>query len=191
MSQFIKQLKPAFEEATLPVVRLLKKVGVTPNLLTFFGVVLVGVASFYIYNGDFFKGGILLLIGNLCDALDGALARRFNLDSKFGAFLDSLIDRISDFLPLISLGLYYREEEYVLLLSIFAVLFSFLVSYSRARAEGLGIDCKVGVMERAERSAILIIALLADFAVTGLLIIAFGAAITTFQRVWCVYKNST
>lgn len=190
MSQFIKQLKPAFEEAILPVVKLLNRIGITPNILTFLGVILVSIASFYIYNGDFFKGGILLLIGNLCDALDGTLARRFNLVSKFGAFLDSLIDRISDFLPLIALGLYYRENEYILLLSIFAVLFSFLVSYSRARAEGLGIDCKVGAMERAERSAILIIAFITDFAVMGLLIIAFGAAVTTLQRVWCVYKNS-
>ena len=190
MSQFIKQLKPAFEEAVLPVVRLLKRVGITPNILTFFGVIFVGIASFYIYNGEFLKGGFLLLIGNLCDALDGTLARRFNLDSKFGAFLDSLIDRISDFLPLISLGLYYIENEHILLLSLSAALFSFLVSYSRARAEGLGIDCKVGIMERAERSVVLIIALLTDFAVAGLLIITFGAAVTTFQRIWCVYKKS-
>jgi len=190
MSQFIKQLKPAFEEFVLPVVRLLNRIGITPNVLTFLGVIFVGIASFYIYNGEFLKGGIFLLIGNLCDALDGTLARRFNLDSKFGAFLDSLLDRVSDFLPIVSLGLYYRDNEYILTLSLFAALFSFLVSYSKARAEGLGIECRVGIMERAERSAVLIVALLVDFAVTGLLIITIGAAITTLQRVWYIYKKS-
>ncbi|WP_456465708.1 CDP-alcohol phosphatidyltransferase family protein [Persephonella sp.] len=190
MSQFIKQLKPAFEEAALPVVKLLNRVGITPNILTFLGVVFVGIASFFIYKGEFIKGGVILLLGNLCDALDGILARKFNLNSKFGAFFDSLTDRISDFLPIISLGLYFRENEYILMLSAFAVLFSFLVSYARARAEGLGINCNVGIMERTERSAVLILSLLTNLPVAGLVIITAGAAITTIQRIFYVYKNS-
>ncbi|SNZ07072.1 CDP-diacylglycerol--glycerol-3-phosphate 3-phosphatidyltransferase [Persephonella hydrogeniphila] len=190
MSQIIKQLKPVFEELFSPVVSFLNKIGITPNFLTFSGIIFVLASSYFIYTGEFLTGGILLLIGNLCDALDGTLARKFNKESKFGAFLDSVIDRFSDFLPVIAIGLYLKEDDTVLLLSIFAVLFSFMVSYTRARAEGLGIDCKVGIMERAERSVVLILSLIFDFIVAGLLIIAIGALITTLQRIVCVYKKS-
>ncbi|WP_457626664.1 CDP-alcohol phosphatidyltransferase family protein [Persephonella sp.] len=190
MSQIIKQLKPVFEEFFSPVVSFLNKIGITPNFLTFTGIGFVFLSGYFIYTGDFLKGGLLLLIGNLCDALDGALARKFNKESKFGAFLDSVIDRFSDFIPVVAVGLYFRENEIVLVLSILTALFSFMVSYTRARAEGLGIDCKVGIMERAERSVVLIVSLIFNFVVAGLLIIAIGAFITTLQRIICVYKNS-
>jgi len=190
MSQIIKQLKPAFEEAVLPVVRLLYKAGITPNYITVAGVIFIVVGSYFILNGEFVKGAVFLIIGNLCDAIDGALARRFNKNTVFGAFLDSVIDRISDFLPVVAIGLYMKEDTFALALSIYTVLVSFLVSYARARAEGLGLDCKMGIMERAERSVILILTLLLDAVYIGLSIISIGATITVLQRIYCVYKKS-
>ncbi|NPA58628.1 MAG: CDP-alcohol phosphatidyltransferase family protein [Aquificae bacterium] len=190
MSQIIKQLKPVFEEAVSPVVNLLYRLGITPNQITVAGVVFVGIGSYFLLNGDFVLGALFLIGGNLCDAIDGALARRFNRSSVFGAFLDSLVDRISDFLPVVAVGFYLREDSVALALSFYTVVSSFLVSYARARAEGLGIDCKVGIMERAERSVILILTLLLDAVHIGFSIISAGATITVAQRVYCVYKKA-
>ncbi len=190
MSQIVKNIKPVFEETVFPVVKLLNKIGITPNILTVTGLILVGISSFFILKGNFFVGALFLIAGNLCDAIDGVLARRFNKSSTFGAFLDSVIDRISDFLPLIAIGIFYIKNDYMLILSIYTAFISLMVSYTRARAEGLGIDCKVGVLERTERSVILILTLLFDIVTIGLIAIAIGATLTVFQRIYCVYKNS-
>ncbi|MBK3332972.1 CDP-alcohol phosphatidyltransferase family protein [Persephonella atlantica] len=190
MSQIVKQIKPAFEELVFPLVKVLHKVGITPNMLTVSGLLLVSAGSYFIMKGKFLTGALFLIAGNLCDAMDGILARRFNRHSKFGAFLDSVIDRISDFLPLMAIGLFFIKNEIMLILAIYTGFVSFMVSYTRARAEGLGIDCKVGALERTERSVILILTLLFDIVLIGLISIAIGATITVFQRIYCVYRNS-
>ncbi|WP_457640176.1 CDP-alcohol phosphatidyltransferase family protein [Persephonella sp.] len=190
MSQIIKQIKPVFEEAVAPVVKLLYRVGITPNLLTVSGLILIVAGSYFILKGSFLTGALLLIAGNLCDALDGTLARKFNQHSTFGAFLDSVIDRVSDFLPLMALAVFFRNDPVILSLIMYAGMVSFLVSYTRARAEGLGINCSIGIMERAERSAVLILTLLFDIVMVGISVIALGATVTTLQRVYCVYSKT-
>ncbi|NPA12793.1 MAG: CDP-alcohol phosphatidyltransferase family protein [Aquificae bacterium] len=190
MGQVIKQIKPTFEKVVSPVIDTLYKLRVSPNMLTIGGMFTVGVASVFIAKGDLFVGAVLLILGNLCDALDGALARRYGKGSVFGAFLDSVVDRVSDLLPLFSIVFLYRDNPTVFWVGVGAVMFSFLVSYTRARAEGLGIDCKVGIMERPERSIVLIVSLLLNYPVVGLYIITVGAFITSLQRILCVYKES-
>ncbi len=190
MSEIIKQIKPVFEEKVYPIVNILNKINISPNVLTLSGVIFVAIGSYFLYLQNFILAGIFLTIGNLCDALDGTLARRFGKSSTFGAFLDSVIDRLSDFLPLLALALIYRENIYYLTFILIAIVGSFLVSYTRARGEGLGIKCSVGVLERVERSIILIVFTFLSFPIFAVFIIAIGSIITTFQRIYCVYKKS-
>ncbi len=190
MSELIKQIKPVFEEKVSPIVQILNKINVSPNLLTVSGVLFIAIGSYFLYLGNFIVAGLFLTIGNLCDALDGALARRFGKTSVFGAFLDSVVDRISDFLPLIALALVYKENTFYLLLILVAIVSSFMVSYTRARGEGLGIKCTVGVLERAERSIVLIVFTFLHIPILAVIIIALGSLITTFQRIQCVYKHT-
>ncbi len=190
MSELIKQIKPVFEEKVSPIVQILNRINVSPNLLTVSGVLFIAIGSYFLYLGNFIVAGLFLTIGNLCDALDGALARKFGKTSVFGAFLDSVVDRVSDFLPLIALVLVYRENTLYLLIILVAMVGSFMVSYTRARGEGLGIKCTVGVLERAERSILLIVFTFLHIPILAVIIIALGSVITTFQRIQCVYKNT-
>ena len=190
MSEIIKQIKPVFEEKIYPVVNILNKINVSPNLLTVSGVIFVAVGSYFMYLENFLLSALFLAIGNLCDALDGTLARKFGKTSLFGAFLDSVIDRVSDFLPLIALALVYKNENIYLLIILVAIAGSFMVSYTRARGEGLGIKCSIGVLERAERSILLILFTFLQIPMLAVIIITIGSIITTLQRIYCVYKNT-
>ncbi len=190
LSKFIKTLKPSFEKIMSPVIDLLNKLHITPNVLTVSGIIFISIGSYLLYRGDIFSAGLFILLGNICDALDGALARKYNKSSTFGAFLDSVVDRISDFLPLIAISGLFKDNELLFFTTLFAIVFSFLVSYTRARAEGLGIQCNNGFFERPERSIILIISLFFNVLEIGVLLISIGAAITAFQRILCVYKKT-
>ncbi|WP_456400968.1 CDP-alcohol phosphatidyltransferase family protein [Persephonella sp.] len=190
MSQIIKQIKPVFEEKISPVVELLHRLNISPNVITIIGLLLILTGSVFLYLKSFLLGGFFILLGNLCDAVDGALARKFRKESKFGAFIDSVSDRISDFLPLTALILLFRDNTPLLIISLTALLSSFLVSYIKARAEGLGISCNVGLFERAERSIILIIGIFSGFLEIAVSIIAVGSVVTAVQRLIHVYKNS-
>jgi len=190
LSQVIKKLKPVFEEKTYPIIDFFHNLNISPNILTVSGLILVFLGSYFIYTQNFFLAGIFVLLGNLCDALDGSLARKYNRATKFGAFLDSVIDRVSDFLPLMSAVFVFREDDFMLLTTLLAVVFSFMVSYTRARAEGLGIDCKIGIFERPERSIILILSLFLSLLDIAVIVIAAGAFFTTVQRIYCVMKRA-
>lgn len=190
MSKFIKDIKPIFEKNVSPVIDILHKLKISPNTLTLSGIFFIALGSYLLYKGNFFLAGFLILIGNLCDALDGSLARKHNQASKFGAFLDSVVDRISDFLPLIAIAGLLKNNEIMFFISLLAIVSSFLVSYTRARAEGLGIKCNVGFFERPERSFVLISSIFLGIIDIGILIIAFGATITAVQRILCVYKKT-
>lgn len=190
MSQLIKSIKPIWEEKTSFIVDIFHRVRITPNILTITGLLFIVVGSYYIYTKNFLVAGLLILIGNLFDALDGNLARRHNLSTKFGAFLDSVIDRISDIIPLFVILYMFRNNELYFVLTSMSIVGSIMTSYVKARAEGLGIECNVGIFERPERSAILITGLI--FSVPHILvtIITVGSIITVFQRIVWVYKNS-
>lgn len=188
MSEFVKQIKPHFEKATLPIINFFSRINISPNLLTISGLLITVVASYFIYIQSFFVGAVLLTIGSLFDVMDGYLARKKGLSSKFGAFLDSVVDRLSDFLPLMALIFVFKENNVILFLILSVIIFSFLTSYTRARAEGLGLDCRVGIFERPERLIILIVSLFLNVIEIGIVILFIGSLITFMQRVYHVYK---
>ena len=125
-----------------------------------------------------------MLLGGLFDALDGAVARESNRMSSFGAFLDSTLDRISESAVFVGLIFFYASagRGVEALLAGAAMTFSLLTSYTRARAEGLGVPCEVGLLERAGRIVILSLSSLCGFPTVGVGLVAAGALITTIQR---------
>ena len=132
----------------------------------------------------------MVLLGALCDALDGHLARTTKKVSKFGALLDSTLDRIADFLPLMGLALYFAEKLLWLVVVLLNILFWFLVSYIKARMEGLGVRKTIGgLFERTERLAVLIISLFTGWVELGLLVTLVGSAVTFLQRLYVGYKE--
>lgn len=191
MSQLIKSLKPIWEEKTAVLVDIFYKIKITPNVLTLTGLVFILVGSYFIYVQDFLKAGLLILLGNLFDALDGSLARRHNLSSKFGAFLDSVIDRLSDITPLFVLLYNFKNDPLYFILTSLAIAGSVMTSYTKARAEGLGIECNVGLLERPERSIILIAGLFMSVVNVAIILISIGSTITTIQRIALVYRKSS
>ena len=146
-----------------PVVKGLIKMGVTPNVITTTGLVLnIVAAALFIYAGYLARGESLFYVGagggvvlfaGLFDMLDGRVARMGNKVSRFGAFYDSVLDRYSELFTLFGLFFFLVLQGYVAwaIVAFVALIGSIMVSYVRARAEGLGLECKVGLMQRPER----------------------------------------
>jgi phosphatidylinositol phosphate synthase len=126
-----------------------------------------------------------MLLAGLFDALDGAVARESNRMSAFGAFLDSTLDRLSEAAIFVGIVFFYASagRPFGVLLAGVAMTFSLLTSYARARAEGLGIECQVGLLERAGRVVILSASSIAGLLTAGLGLVAAGALVTTAQRI--------
>ena len=126
-----------------------------------------------------------MLFAGLFDALDGAVARESNQMSDFGAFLDSTLDRLSELAIFVGVIFFYATSSmpYATLLAGVAMIFSLMTSYTRARAEGLGLKCEVGILERAGRVVILSLFSVAGFLTLGIGLVAAGALVTTAQRV--------
>ena len=145
-----------------PVVLLLRRLGLSPNLVTIIGLLISGVGAYFIGTGQWWIGGLVVLFAGIFDLFDGALARATNGESRFGALLDSTVDRLSEAIVLFGLLAYYlsRDHDIGSILVYAAIIGSIMVSYLRARSEGLGIDCKVGVMTRPERVALVGIGLI-------------------------------
>lgn len=169
----------------------LHAIGIHPDAITAAGLVIVAVASYVISQGHFFEGAIILLLGMPLDALDGAVARAMKRTDRFGALFDSTLDRYADGFIFMGLAYYFSEwgDSNAVLLSIAALLGSLLVSYARARAEGLDLDCKVGLLTRMERTAIILVMLLTGWVEAGLWILAIGTHFTTIQRIWYVRRT--
>jgi CDP-diacylglycerol--glycerol-3-phosphate 3-phosphatidyltransferase len=178
---------------TDPIVEILSKSGITPNALTFINLALNIVAAYVIATGHFIIGGVLVLVAGLFDLLDGALARFTKQTTKFGAILDSVADRISEAAILCGLLIWYIPQEGASLeiVLIFVVLVgSFLVSYIRARAEGLGWQCQVGLFTRAERVIVLAIGLLINQIFIVLCVLVVFVFFTVVQRLVYLWKQS-
>ena len=187
MSYIARELKPTFERLIEPLVMLLKKLGATPNAITVAGLAFVVIGSYFLYLQEYFLSFIFLLVGALSDAIDGSLARRAGKSSDFGAFLDSLLDRVSDAIPFIAITL-SAQDKLLSLLALTSLVFSYTVSYSRARAEGLGYELKVGLFERPERWTILLAGILLQQLLITLSVITIGSLITTLQRAYTFKK---
>jgi CDP-diacylglycerol--glycerol-3-phosphate 3-phosphatidyltransferase len=170
------------------VVRPLARAGVSPNALTLVGfLAMVGVA-FVLALGYERLGGVLIVAVGLFDALDGALARSTGKTTAFGAFFDSTLDRFAEIAIYLGLLYLYRGETAVVLLVYLAITGSLMVSYTRARAEGLGLDCKVGLFTRLERLGTLVVGLVLKQTALALLVLAVLSNLTAVQRTWHVWK---
>jgi len=175
-----------------PLSHLLARLGIQPNLLSLIGFFIASAAGAVIAAGHISHGGWLFLLSGPFDALDGALARTAGLETRFGAFLDSFIDRYSEAAVLFGI-LYWSslQGSHILVLLSFLTLFgSLMVSYARARAEGLNISCKVGLFTRLERFIVLTLALLTKQLLIGLVILACLTNFTALQRMFHVYRQS-
>jgi CDP-diacylglycerol---glycerol-3-phosphate 3-phosphatidyltransferase len=181
-----------------PLALALGRVGFTPNMVTVAGSVLhLGVAAL-LAAGHLSLGGVGLALAAAFDGLDGTLARETGRASKFGAFLDSTLDRVSEILVFGGLLWYVQRQppatdcrwcQFDGLLVLLALCGSLMVSYTRARSEGIGCGTKAGLLGRLERTAILVVALLLGWLRPGLLIIAVGAWLTVAQRVTDVWRR--
>ena len=181
---------------TQPLAQLLAKTPITPNTITWFGFLLAIGAATLVITRHLFAAGFLVLIAGFFDILDGALARRTKQVTHFGAILDSTLDRLSEAVVLLGiLVLYAREQSTagIILVGV-ALLGSLLVSYIRARAEALGLECQVGLFTRAERVIILALGLLLNQFVNALVIalaiIAVFSFFTVGQRLLHVWQQT-
>lgn len=162
-----------------------------PDTITVLGLLVVVAAAWLAAEGQFFAAGIALLIGMPLDALDGAIARAMNRKSRFGAFLDSTLDRYADGFIFFGIAYYYARMAmpHWMALSIFAMIGAFVVSYARARAEGLSLgSIKDGLFDRLVRSIILVLTLLSGQIIPGLVVLAVGNHLTAVQRILIVYR---
>ena len=182
-----------------PVGGFIGRSGITPNQITIIGVLVQGAASYLIVIDRLGEAGFVLILAALLDTVDGAVAKALGLTSKFGALLDSTMDRLSDALVFLPIAWLYladptserAEMEWVAALALITVVLSFLVSYTKARAESLGFECNVGLIERAERLIVVIVALVFSVLLpAALALLALASLVTFFQRLVHVHKQA-
>ena len=172
-----------------PLHNLAVKIPFSPDTITVAGF-FVTVLSSYVLSFDLFIGGIIVFAGGFFDMLDGIIARANNKTTRFGAFLDSVLDRVSD--ALIFLGLAWNfstaDNKTGVILCLAALVGSFLISYARARAEGLGTKCTVGIMERPERIILISFGLITGLIMPALWLMLVLTWFTVIQRIYHVWK---
>jgi len=173
-----------------PVARVIGRMGISPNVVTLTGSLLNLGVAWVLAQGYLRVGGVLVPLVSLFDALDGTVARLMGKRSRFGAFLDSTMDRFSEAILYLGLLIYYtrlgaRQE---ILLIYATIVGSLMVSYARARAEGLGLDCKVGLLTRLERIVILTVALILNQMTIALWVLAILTNFTALQRMYHVWR---
>lgn len=173
-----------------PIARLIHRTGLTPNMLTAIGFVLNVGVGVVLARGSMVLGGWLLLLVAPLDALDGTLARLTGRQSRFGAFFDSTLDRYSEAVIYGGLLFYYFEQglRTETLLVYAAIIGSLMVSYARARAEGLGVVCKVGLATRLERMLAIAAGLILGRVTLALWLVAIFANLTAVQRILHVWR---
>jgi len=185
-------LRPAVGRVVAPLAGWLLRIGVTPDMVTVAGTLAAVVGAFAFFpRGSFFIGTAVVTLAVLTDALDGAMARQRGVSGSWGAFLDSTMDRIADAAILGALILWFAGDgDSMVLLSVtlFCMVSGVVTSYAKARAEGLGMTCNVGIAERLER----LIAVLAGTLLAGLgfetglagalWLLAAASAVTVGQR---------
>ena len=177
-------------EIRAAIARVLGRWGVAPNVLTAVGYLLHLPAVYVIAQGHLRLGGALFAVASLFDSLDGAVAREMDQGSVFGAFLDSVTDRFSEATVYFGLFLWYLRSggDLELALIYIALVGSLMVSYTRARAEGLGVPCQEGLFTRFERVLLLVVALIMQQVRLALWAMAILTMVTALQRVYHVYR---
>ena len=129
----------------------------TPNAISITGLIGNLIAAALVTQEEFFLAGVAFVLGSVCDTLDGRYSRMSGKGTPFGAFLDSSLDRVEEGIVLAAVGAYFAKigDDMAVAAVVLAVLFSLMVSYTRARAEALGVECKVGLATRAVRVVII------------------------------------
>lgn len=157
----------------------------SPNQVTFLSLPLSVLSAYFLSRGDFFPAGLLLLLIGGCDLLDGFLARKKGLVTSYGAFLDSTVDRIAEFFLFMGIFLFYFRQGSLLMAgaAYWAMGGSFVISYTRARAENFIESARVGFWERPERMASLLLGMLSGNLGTVLWVLAFGTTLTALHRI--------
>jgi CDP-diacylglycerol--glycerol-3-phosphate 3-phosphatidyltransferase len=194
-SEIQRQARSVAEHIMRPIARL----GISADVVSLMGLALNGVAAGVVALGPLRWGGVMVLFASVFDMADGAVARVQKKASLFGAFLDSVLDRYAEGLLFLGVIIYAQrqlhgtQQIWVIVLSYVAALFSLLVSYTRARAEGLGLDGKVGLMERPERVLLLGFGLFIGDQVwlpwvLGVLVVLTG--VTGIQRIMHVRRQA-
>lgn len=187
---------------TQPVAKGIAAIGITANMLTITGLFFGIGAGICIALGYLKIAGALILIGGIFDLMDGAVARVNNVDSSFGALLDSVVDRYSEGVIFLGLAIYFsmfsegKEMVTGLALTSLGLTSAFLVSYVRARAEGLQVECKVGLMQRPERIVLLTLGIIFrnlfvnfNFLIVALWVLVILSHVTVLQRVAFALKE--
>jgi CDP-diacylglycerol--glycerol-3-phosphate 3-phosphatidyltransferase len=162
---------------------------VHPNVLTFVGVVINVFAAYALALGRFVLAGVIMIVANIFDFIDGKVAHELKLESKFGAFWDSTLDRFSDLALLVGLIYLYSSlgrTDYVLVAAL-TLIFSIMTSYARARAESLVEKCKVGFMERPERIVLFMIGAFTNRMAGVLWVILTLSVLAVANRIYYTY----
>jgi CDP-diacylglycerol--glycerol-3-phosphate 3-phosphatidyltransferase len=190
-----QNLQDSFIKLLSPLVTLFSKWELSPNSFTVAGVIITSIGAAAFLMGFIRLAGILILLGGLCDTIDGLLARTTGKASRFGALLDSTVDRYAEFIMFFGIAAYFfYVDDYGTAAGTFLALCgSFMVSYSRARAESLGFEAKAGLMQRPER--IVLIGLGAIIHINAfkfaIWLVAFFANFTALQRIRFAYKQDS
>ncbi len=196
-----RHLKAFFNALLTPLARGLLRVGVGPDVITWIGALGVSAAAFAFYpRGELFVGTLVITAFVFSDTLDGTMARLAGRSSRWGAFLDSTLDRVADGSVFGSLVLWFAmggDEPVLAVLALVCLVGGMVVSYARARAEGLGMTCNVGIAERSERLVVVLLATgLSGLGVpyiqaVGLWLLAVATVVTVGQRMLEVRRQVT
>ena len=182
---FTDRLRIIFKGVLDPIGTFLNGLGLTPNAITLLGLAGTAAGAYFISQGKMTTGGIVLLLFVLVDALDGTMARLRGESSDFGGFVDSVSDRYAEFITFGGLLYYFLSQGNYpgVMITFVATGGSVLVSYVKARAEGLGFTAKVGILTRVERYFVLIPLLIFNQPFAAVSVIAVLGNITAFQRI--------
>jgi CDP-diacylglycerol--glycerol-3-phosphate 3-phosphatidyltransferase len=170
--------------------RTLARWNVSPDWVTYLGLVLTAGVAALAALGEIRWAGVAYMFAAVCDAIDGTLARVSGKGSRFGAFLDSSIDRIEESMVFLGLIVYYARVGGLVEIPLVLVVTvaSLMVSYTRARAEAVGVECKVGFMTRPPRVVVMIAGMILDQVLATLIVLAATSLFTSFQRMYHVWK---
>ncbi len=194
----LEKIKPQFQKLIEPICVILDKLNIHPNFLTILGVIICTIGSYFIVVGQWTTAVIIITLGEILDGLDGVLARISGKVSKFGSILDSICDRVIEIIGIGAIMIFYINNptmgpHYNIYLVYLITTGGMLISYIRGRAEGAGLKCNGGLMQKAERALFLAICLLLgpEAMNKGLIIITVLIYMTVLQRIYIVYKSST
>ncbi|GAB4534790.1 MAG: CDP-alcohol phosphatidyltransferase family protein [Anaerolineae bacterium] len=173
-----------------PIARFVSWTGISPNGITLIGFLLMVVVGLLLSQGRLQLAGALLIVAALFDAIDGALARIYNRVTRFGAFFDSTMDRYAEAVLFLGILVYLDRQGAgtEIILTYIALVGSLMVSYTRARGEGLGVSIRGGLLTRLERIVILVIFLLLNQLTLALWILAPLTNLTALQRIWLAWR---